>query len=414
MSLTSISTPAIPAAVSRCLQEVRNAAVARAAARGQRPVAYTCAYVPEPLLSVEGLFPLRVRAPGLCGTPMADTYLSSVVCSYCRSLLEAALEGRYDFMAGWVFAASCDHGRRLYDNLAYLQDPGFCHILDVPHKSDAAALGWYAQELRTLAAELSSAFDVDTGPAAVQRAIARHDDHLARLRVIGALRQRDAPPLTGAAFHRLVVAASSAPREALAEVLEELQARWAAAEPVAGVRARVMVVGSHLDDPAWLEVVESQGALVVADRFCTGSLPGHHSVEADPWERALVAGGGGPGARLEGAARAPGAKAPGAEAPDVFTRLAALTLRRTRCPRMMDDFEGRLAELLREARAFRVDGVILESLKFCDLWGVEASVLAEALREAGVPVLRLERDYALSGEGQLRTRVQAFLESLGR
>ena len=61
---------------------------------------------------------------------------------------------------------------------------------------------------------------------------------------------------------------------------------------------------------------------------------------------------------------------------------------------------------------YRVDGVILETLKFCDLWGVESSALATALRDAGVPVLRVEREYALSGEGQLRIYALSFLDAL--
>jgi benzoyl-CoA reductase/2-hydroxyglutaryl-CoA dehydratase subunit BcrC/BadD/HgdB len=40
--------------------------------------------------------------------------------------------------------------------------------------------------------------------------------------------------------------------------------------------------------------------------------------------------------------------------------------------------------------------------------------LVSALRKEGIPVLKLEREYRLGSEGQLRTRVQAFIESMGR
>ena len=79
---------------------------------------------------------------------------------------------------------------------------------------------------------------------------------------------------------------------------------------------------------------------------------------------------------------------------------------------MMEAFDERVATVVEAAREFRADGVVLETMKFCDTWGVESSPLVTALREAGLPVLRLEREYALSGEGQIRTRVQAFLESM--
>jgi benzoyl-CoA reductase/2-hydroxyglutaryl-CoA dehydratase subunit BcrC/BadD/HgdB len=194
------------------------------------------------------------------------------------------------------------------------------------------------------------------------------------------LRRRARPPLTGAALHQVLVACGMAPKEALAKPLEDLANTLVGAAPVAGVRARLMVVGSLLDEPAYLRVLEDVGGLVVADRFCVGSLP---------------------------------VLAPIPLGADPLRDLAEHYLRQTRCPRMMADFELRLGDLLGAARAHRADGLVLQTLKFCDLWGVESAALLSALRDV-VPVLRLEREYAFGGEGQLRTRAQAFLESLGR
>ena len=56
--------------------------------------------------------------------------------------------------------------------------------------------------------------------------------------------------------------------------------------------------------------------------------------------------------------------------------------------------------------------LIIEVLKFCDIWNIDTITVVEALREAGIPVMRLEREYQHSGEGQLITRTQAFLESI--
>jgi len=357
-----------------------NSLVERGLDEGRRAVGYTCSYIPEPLISVDGLMPLRLRAAGVAGTPMADTYLSSVVCPYVRSLLELALEGRYDFLDGWLFAASCDHVRRLHDNLEYLSAPAFNHILDVPHKTGDAALDWYQQDLARLVESLSVHFGVDAGPAALETAIERHNAHLGRLRAVAELRKGD-PPLSGTAFHKLLVACGMAPKDLLAEPLEELAETLAGAEPIRDHRARLLVVGSQLDEPAYLATIEAMGGLVVADRFCVGSLPGMEPIPN----------GGEP-----------------------LRRLAEYSLRQTRCPRMMEEFEQRVTELLTHVREYRADGVVLETMKFCDLWGVESSALLDALRDAGVPVLRLEREYAFSGEGQIRTRVQAFLESMGK
>ena len=99
-----------------------NRLLEKAIENDDKVIGYTCSYVPEPMISVAGLQPVRMRAPGVAGTPMADSYLSSVSCPYIRSLLEFALEERYDFLDGWVFTASCDHLRRLYDKSLILEE----------------------------------------------------------------------------------------------------------------------------------------------------------------------------------------------------------------------------------------------------------------------------------------------------
>ena len=81
---------------------------------------------------------------------------------------------------------------------------------------------------------------------------------------------------------------------------------------------------------------------------------------------------------------------------------------------MMEE-HGALFDSVRSlAKSRRADGVVLVAMKFCDTWGNASTLLSRKLRAAGIPVLRLEREYILAGEGQMATRVQAFLESLGR
>ena len=119
----------------------------------------------------------------------------------------------------------------------------------------------------------------------------------------------------------------------------------------------------------------------MADRYCTGSFPWLEEIPEN-------------GKPLESIARH--------------------ILEKNRCPRMMEEFEGRVEYILKIARDYSADGIIIESIKFCDTWGVESGMLTTALRDSGIPVLRLEREYRTGGEGQIRTRVQAFIESMGK
>ena len=52
----------------------------------------------------------------------------------------------------------------------------------------------------------------------------------------------------------------------------------------------------------------------------------------------------------------------------------------------------------------------METMKFCDLWGYEVLSVLDNIRDEGIPIVRIEREYPFTGEGQLRTRFQAFIE----
>jgi len=366
---------------SELLDDPLNELVQKAMDEGQIPIGYSCSYVPDVMLSVDGLFPVRMRAPGIAGTELADNYMSSVICSYSRSLLEFALDGRYDFLPGWVFAASCDHLRRLYDNLEYLRRPGFSRILDVPHKTGDAAITWYTEELQLLAQALADNFGVDLGPESLGKAIRQHNRFNAIVREIGEHRRNDHPVMTGTDYHRLVIASNSSPKKALIPILEKVRDDLPTRAPLPNYRARLLLVGGHLDDPGYIGIIESQGAIVVADRFCTGSYPGLMPIP---------------------------------ETGDPIAAIAKHYLTKTSCPRMMEAFRERAEDIVSLARECRADGVVIQMMKFCDTWGVEVASFVSYIREAGLPVLRLERDYRLGGEGQLQTRIQAFIESMGR
>ena len=364
------------------LESPQNELVEKAASAGRIPIGYSCSFVPEALLMADKLFPVRLRAPGVAGTEIADNYLSSFVCSYARSLLEFAMDERYDQIRGWVFVPSCAHMQRLYDNFDYLKHPAFNHILDVPRKVNADTLAWMAEELKNLADKLAQHFGVDMSETSLNKAMAEWNAYAAAVRTIGEQRKRSNPPITGTEFHQMVMASLSSPKDLVMPLIKDFQQELEQRDGIEKYRARLMLVGGHLHDPEFIKVIESQGGLVVADRFCTGTIPGFRPIDV------------GHG--------------------DPYQTLAEYTFKKTLCPRMMEDFDRRLASIIDIVKEYQVDGVVIEIIKFCDLWGVDSMPLVAALRDKGIPVLKLEREYRLGGEGQLRTRVQAFIESMGK
>jgi len=362
------------------LESPQNRLVELAVSQGRIPVAYTCSLVPEPLLMADRLFPLRLHAPGVAGTEIADNYMSLYICSYTRSILEFAFDDRYDLVQGWVCVPSCAHMQRLFDNLRYLKNPVFTHTIDVPQKATPHTTAWLAEELAILRDRITEHFGVDMSDASLRKAMNEWNEFVREIKAVGDLRKKENPPLTGAEFHAMLMAALVSPKDLILPLIRKFREEVEHRPGTGNHRARLMVVGGHLQDPEFIRVIESQGGLVVADRFCTGSIPGMMPVDVN--------------------------------GSDPVMALAEHTFRKTLCPRMMEDFDRRLNMIIDTVKEYRVDGVVLEIIKFCDHWGLEAVPLVEALRKKGIPVLRLEREYRLSSEGQLSTRVQAFLESM--
>lgn len=168
----------------------------------------------------------------------------------------------------------------------------------------------------------------------------------------------------------------------LRETLEEIRTREPEPKPY---RARLMVVGSEVDDSGFIRLIEETGAYVCADRFCFGSLPGRDVIEMNDDE-------------------------------DALTQLCRQYVLRGQCPRMMnmEKVYGRKQYVNDVAREYGADGIIYQQVKFCDPWAYERLLGSTMLREDyGFPVMSVDRPYNIASSiGQMRTRVQAFVESI--
>ena len=366
------------------VRTIENPDLAAFRAEGGRVIGFFCSYVPEELMNVDGLASFRMRAVGCHATEMADSHMGLFNCSYTRHCLEQALDGNYEFLDGFVFVPGCDHMRRLYDNWAHFVKPSFLALLDTPHLRDEDALKWYRDEIEALWNKLTDQFSLAQGHDALWQGIRKTNRTRQLLAELDRQRWQEAPRLSGREIQKISLFAASVPKERAIPVLEDLVGNMKNHTLADPYRARVLLVGSHLDDPGFIGVLEDTGALVVRDAYCCGLRDqlGHveHSHE-------------------EG---------------DPFLAIAHRYLDRLSCPRMYGDYPRRLERIARMAEEAGVDGIILEQLKFCETWGIDGNVLHNDLKDRGFPVLKLEREYLLSAMGQIRTRVQAFLESMGK
>ena len=357
-----------------------NPAVEAWKGNGGKVLGYFCSSLSEEIVTAAGLLPFRMRGTGNTGTELSDACLSSINCSFPRHCLNAALAGDLDFLDGLIVPNSCDNVRRIYDHWIRRMETPFVQMLSLPRKADTAQVGWLREELAGLMERMEAHFGVRITEDRLREAIRLHNEARRLLRALYDLRKQKAPPISGAETLAVTVAGTAMPKARYVDLLRELLDDLGGIDGNGDYRARLMVMGGELDDPGYLEVIEEQGGLVVTDSLCFGSRMLWKDVDEDG---------------------------------DPLTALARYyAADRPSCPRVFGQYENRAAFVQEMIQAFRVDGVILERLAFCDLWGFEQFTIQNDFKEWNVPLLMLEREYNRIGAGQLRTRVQAFLETI--
>ncbi len=376
----------------RLLDEANNELVQQAKADGKLALGYTCYFVPEVLLNLPGCFASRLRAPGTGSIDVGTYYMSSKICSYTRSILERGIEGGFDYLDALLSSETCQMMHRGHEHFEILDlvkknNPRFfMTMMDVPFNDSPAAIDHYEEQLRTkLLDPLHDKLGVDTSDDAILAAIEAHNELCSLVRELGDMRKRDDPPITGYEFHVIQLVTLTCPQylimDKLRETLEEVRTRETDGKRP---RARIVLTGSEIDDPEFTKLLEDCGAAVVADRYCYGSLPGREEIEILHGETPLRA-------------------------------VARHYLKTSQCPRFMNrgKADGRKEYIRELVREYKADGVIYNQMKFCEFWSYERVLGVHVLsEEMGIPTIGIERDYTLASAGQLRTRFQAFIESL--
>ena len=375
------------------LQDANNALVQQAQKEGLKCIGYMCENAPEPLLNLPGVFSSRLRAPRTGSMDVGTYYLTSFLCEYSRAILERALEGGYNYLDGIITPDGCTMLNRCVENMEVLQAMGkdkpgfFFDYMEIPMKADYNGLNLYVLQCQNhILKPLAENYGIDISDAAIRKAVAEHNKVCELLRAIGDFRKLDNPTITGYEYNVICLVTYVAPKhlliDKLEETLEELKKREP--DPKPWYKARVLVVGSEVDDTDFIKLIEDSGAFVCADRFCYGSLPGRDPIELNDEE-------------------------------DALTQICRSYMNRGECPRYMDTakMDERREYVDRLAHEYKADGIIYQQMKFCDPWAYEKMMGSTILRdEYGWPVLAVDRPYTIGTSGQMRTRVQAFMESI--
>ena len=347
--------------------------------QGGKVVGWLCTYVPEEIIHAAGALPIRVTG----GTEElmleeATAYLGVMLCSFARSCLQLAIDKEYDFLDGLVGVGTCEGVRHLAEVWEhYIQTP-LIYILPLPHKTHERAQEFYREELEVLKKRAEDFLGVEISEQALSQSIALYNRTRELLSELYDLRKSDTPPISGTETLEVMNASAGMPREQYNQLLERLISEARASNRALTGKARLMLSGSILNNPNFMETIEDLGALVVVDELCSGIR-----YWIDPVDTSL----------------------------DPMSALAKRYLTRFPCARM-NPFEERFRRLLPVIKDFRVDGVVTRAIRYCNPYIHEQYLLRKALEKEGVPVLDLDVEYGMPGTAQIRTRVQAFLEMI--
>lgn len=348
-----------------------------------------CVYVPDEIVVACG-----GAVTGLCGgsqfwVPEGEKVLPSGMCPLIKASLGAHFGKTCPYFSVsdvYVGETTCDGKKKAYEILGADKET---YVMDMPQMKRPQDYDKWTAEIAAFADEVQRITGVELTPERLGEAIHLINEKRKALARVHAARKADVLPISGkdvllmtqiAFFDDPARCAQMA--NALADELEQRIADGVGVFP-AGTK-RILVTGTPMAIPNWKlhHIIETSGAAVVCEEMCTGTRYFENLVDETQ-------------TTLEGQFRA-----------------IANRYMHNNCACFTPN-PGRIEDILRLAREYKVDGVIDANLKFCTLYDVEKSSVAAALEEAGIPCLSLETDYADNDAEQLRTRIGAFVEMLG-
>ncbi len=360
-----------------------------AKAEGRKVVGSYCVFVPEELiLAVDGV------SVGLCAGAEfnfegAEQYLPRSICPLVKSAfgfktgkvcpyLEAS-----DVVVG---ENTCDGKKKSYEVLAPMVND--LYIMDLPQMKSDKGKALLREEYAKFLKKLEDVSGKKITAESLKKGISTVNAKRKAVKRLSELRKADPAPISGldALLVNQVFFYDDPVRftDSVNKLCDELEDRVKKGEGVFPKgTARVIVSGCPMAVPNWKlpAVIESSGAVIVGEESCVG----------ERGVRWITDGGG----------------------KTVDDMVNAITDRyfNIDCA-VFTPNPGRVEHVKEMFKTYGAGGVIHYSLQFCQPYIVESGPAEDTLKKAGVPVLRLETDYSQEDMGQLRTRVEAFLEKM--
>ena len=361
-------------------------------AAGKRVIGYPCVYVPVEMLTALDLVPYQTCGDIKEPVTEADRALPNSFCPVMRNCLDCALKGKDDFLDGMVTIHSCDPQEktaRVWES--YTNYPYF-HFIDMPITVRPEALEYFKSQLNDFRRTLEAFTGKKLSTGKLGAAIKSYNNQRALVRALYELTKPSPPRISGTEIARVLEALTSLPvdegNDLLTEVISEVKNRTDGPEEKS---ARLLIWSSILDDIDIVQVFENK-ANVVMSESCGGIRTYRAEVKftADP---------------LEGLA-------------DYYLKeiTCARTFRQATLGETRKDYardlQSRFGYLKGVIKEWKINGAIMLLVRYCDPFAFEMPGLKDYFDSLGIPSTYIEYDYTTGALAPLRTRVEAFLETI--
>ncbi|TEB07529.1 R-phenyllactate dehydratase beta subunit [Pelotomaculum schinkii] len=357
-------------------------------ARGGKVVGAFCIFVPEEIVRAAGGICVGLCSGAEIGTAQAEKVLPRNICPLIKSFMGFKLGHVCPYFESCdmvVGETTCDGKKKAFE---ILNDYVPVHMMETPQMKREKDKALWRSEVRDFVTEMEQFTGNNVTYESLKRAIQDVNGKRKVLARLAELRKNIPAPISGKdsllieqiAMYDDVDRFTGQTAKLCDELEERVRTGAGVHEPGA---LRIIVSGTPMAVPNWKvpHIIESSGAVIVAEELCTGLRYFENTVAED-------------GHDLEQQVDALAKRYLDIDCA-CFTPNAART-----------------DKLVQLAEEYKADGIIHCSLAFCDPYLVEANRVEKVLKEHNIPLLRIETDYGQEDSGQLKTRIEAFFEML--
>lgn len=368
---------------------LRPAELVEAKKEGKKVVGTFCIHVPDEVVLAAGAISTGLCSGSQFWVPGGEKQIPKSVCPLIKASLGARFERTCPFFRIcdlFVGETTCDGKKKAWEILA---DDAPMYIMDIPQQKTEEDYKKWSNEIKGYIAKLEELTGNKVTEESLHEAIVIMNNKRRTLKRLNDFRKLDKVPISGKdvllihqiAFYDDPVRFTGKVHE-LCDELDERVKNGVSVYPE-GTK-RILLTGTPLSIPNWKmhHIIETSGAAVIAEEMCTGLRYSEALIDEDATD-------------MEG----------------MIDNLTERYLGNINCACFTPN-EGRIDDIIRYYEDFNADGIIDLNLKFCSIYDIEGVLVEKACHERDIPCMGIETDYTEEDAGQLKTRIEAFVEML--